>query len=110
MSLAIDEAGWMPRPRWAVSALFLANGYVVGNWAPKIPEMKARLDIGEGVLGLLILVFGLGSLALMPVVGGVVTNLHECLQHTEVTGPVVAFNQNQIAPRRGRDLRQPHPA
>lgn len=72
MSLAIEQAGWMPRSRWAVSALFLANGYVVGNWAPKIPEMKARLDIGEGVLGLLILVFGVGSLVLMPVVGGIV--------------------------------------
>ncbi len=72
MSLAIEQAGWMPRPRLAVSALFLANGYVVGNWAPKIPEVKARLEIGEGTLGLLILVFGLGSLLLMPVVGGVI--------------------------------------
>ncbi|WP_299133905.1 MFS transporter [uncultured Amaricoccus sp.] len=72
MSLAIERAGWMPRPRWAISALFLANGYVVGNWAPKIPELKTRLDIGEGVLGLMILVFGVGSLVLMPVIGGVI--------------------------------------
>ena len=72
MSLASAETGWMPRPRRAVSAMFLANGYVIGNWAPKIPEVKARLDIGEGLLGLLILIFGLGSLVVMPVIGGII--------------------------------------
>ena len=62
----------MPRERAAVSALFLANGYVVGNWAPKIPSFKADLGIDEGVLGLMILAFGIGSLVTMPLVGMVV--------------------------------------
>ena len=62
----------MPRERAAVSALFLLNGYVVGNWAPMIPEFKARLGLDEAVLGLMILVVGAGSLVLMPVVGAAI--------------------------------------
>lgn len=73
MTDAIGErraaAGFMPRERAAVSALFLANGYLVGNWAPRIPSFKADLGIDEGALGLMILAFGLGSLAAMPLVG-----------------------------------------
>jgi len=59
----------MPRERAAVSALFFVNGYVVGNWAPKIPSFKADLGIDEAVLGLMILAFGIGSLVTMPLVG-----------------------------------------
>ncbi len=55
--------------RLAVSTLFLVNGFLVGSWAPKIPVLMARLDITESVMGLLILVFGLGSIAMMPVIG-----------------------------------------
>jgi len=64
--------GYMPRERAAVSALFFVNGYVVGNWAPKIPSFKADLGIDEAVLGLMILAFGIGSLLTMPLVGIVV--------------------------------------
>lgn len=69
MTDATLRAGFMPRERMAVSALFLVNGYVVGNWAPRIPAFKAGLGIDEGALGLMILAFGLGSLAAMPLVG-----------------------------------------
>lgn len=72
MTLALQQSGWMPRERQAVSAMFLMNGYVVGNWAPKIPEFKARLGIDPATLGLLILAFGVGSLLLMPVVGAII--------------------------------------
>jgi MFS family permease len=64
--------GAMPRERVAVSALFLANGYVVGSWAPKIPSFKAALGIDEATLGLMILAFGAGSLITMPLVGALV--------------------------------------
>ena len=63
---------WMPPARLAVSVMFLMNGYVVGSWAPKVPILKARLGIDETTLGFLILAFGLGSLALMPVAGGMI--------------------------------------
>ena len=69
MSDALVTTGYMPRERAAVSALFFVNGYVVGNWAPKIPSFKADLGIDEAVLGLMILAFGIGSLVTMPLVG-----------------------------------------
>lgn len=69
MSETLVLGGFMPRERAAVSALFFVNGYVVGNWAPKIPSFKADLGIDEAVLGLMILAFGVGSLVTMPLVG-----------------------------------------
>ncbi|THK38929.1 MFS transporter [Ensifer sp. MPMI2T] len=65
----------MSKNRLAVSLLFLMNGFVTGSWAPKIPEFKDRLGIGESVLGLLILVFGIGSLVLMPIAGGFIARV-----------------------------------
>nr|WP_245958390.1 MFS transporter [Pelagibacterium sediminicola] len=55
--------------RVAVSILFLVNGFLIGNWAPKIPLLMNRLEIGETVMGLLILAFGIGSVTMMPVIG-----------------------------------------
>lgn len=66
---------YMPKTRLAVSLLFLMNGFITGSWAPKIPEFKERLAIGEGTLGLLILVFGAGSLVLMPIAGSFIARL-----------------------------------
>jgi MFS family permease len=66
---------YMPKTRLAVSLLFLMNGFVTGSWAPKIPEFKERLGIGESVLGLLILMFGVGSLVLMPIAGGFIARM-----------------------------------
>ena len=73
MTDTLTLKGAMPRERAAVSALFLANGYVVGNWAPKIPSFKADLGIDEAALGLMILAFGIGSLITMPLIGALIT-------------------------------------
>ncbi|MDF1608149.1 MFS transporter [Hoeflea sp. YIM 152468] len=59
--------------RLAVSLMFLANGFVVGSWAPKIPEFAARLRLDESDLGLMIMCFGIGSLCAMPAVGALVS-------------------------------------
>lgn len=59
--------------RLAVSLMFLANGFVVGSWAPKIPEFAARLDLDESALGLMIMFFGIGSLCAMPAVGAMIS-------------------------------------
>lgn len=53
------------RGRWAVAALFMANGFMLGSWAPQIPVLVERLGISEFTLGLLILGFGLGAVAAM---------------------------------------------
>lgn len=55
--------------RMAVSALFFANGLMIGSWAPKLPALMARLGISEGTAGLVVLMLGLGSLLVMPVFG-----------------------------------------
>jgi fucose permease len=61
-----------PQSRQAVSALFLANGFTIGSWAPMIPEFKTRLGVTESGLGLLILAFGIGSLIAMPLCGAII--------------------------------------
>jgi MFS family permease len=66
---ARSTPGAIPGERVAVALMFLANGFVIGSWAPKIPEFAARLGLTEGGLGLLIIAFGVGSLAAMPLAG-----------------------------------------
>ena len=53
------------RGRWAVALMFLANGFVMGAWAPQIPLLLPRHQITESTLGLLILVLGLGAVSAM---------------------------------------------
>jgi MFS family permease len=68
MSAAPDIAS-ARRGRRAVAAIFLVNGFLVGSWAPQIPVTMLRLEISEFTLGLMILGFGAGALAAMPVCG-----------------------------------------
>ena len=49
-------------------AFFIA-GLCTASWAPLVPLVKARADIDEGVLGLLLLCLGLGSISAMPITG-----------------------------------------
>jgi predicted MFS family arabinose efflux permease len=64
-----DRAPIVTRERIAVALLFLMNGYIFGGWAPKIPEFAGRLGLDTSGMGLMILVFGVGSLSMMPVAG-----------------------------------------
>lgn len=66
---ALSRAPMITKERIAVALLFLANGYIFGGWAPKIPEFAARLGLDSAGMGLMILVFGIGSLSMMPVAG-----------------------------------------
>lgn len=71
-SPSISAQPFLSPQRLAVSLMFLANGFVVGSWAPKIPEFAARLGLDESELGLMILCFGIGSLCAMPAVGALI--------------------------------------
>ena len=53
------------RGRRAVAAMFAANGFVMGAWAPQIPLLLPRHDISEFTLGLLILTLGIGAVGAM---------------------------------------------
>lgn len=59
--------------RWAVAAMFLANGFVMGAWAPQIPLLMPRHAVTESVLGLLILVLGLGAVSAMLFAGRLIS-------------------------------------
>jgi MFS family permease len=45
-----------------VALLFFINGVVVGSWLPRIPEIRDRLSLDLGTLGLTLAFGGLGSL------------------------------------------------
>lgn len=51
--------------RWAVAALFLINGFNMGAWATQIPKMMERHQIGESVMGVLIVMVGVGAVSAM---------------------------------------------
>lgn len=59
--------------RWAIAAMFFANGFVMGAWAPQIPLLLPRHDITESTLGLLILVLGLGAVGSMLFAGRLIS-------------------------------------
>ncbi|MDO7632220.1 MAG: MFS transporter [Paracoccaceae bacterium] len=58
--------------RYAVAALFFANGFLMGSWAVQIPGLLPRFQISESTLGLLILALGLGAVAAMALTGRII--------------------------------------
>src|ERR1700759_5415746 len=58
-----------PATRLATRIAFLIAGFGVACWAPLVPFAKRRLMVNEGVLGLLLLCLGVGSIMAMTVTG-----------------------------------------
>ncbi|PKR91044.1 MFS transporter [Pleomorphomonas diazotrophica] len=58
-----------PATRLATRLAFLVAGFGVACWAPLIPYAKARLAVDDGVLGLLLLCLGIGSVVAMLMTG-----------------------------------------
>ncbi|HEU4440290.1 MAG TPA: MFS transporter [Methylomirabilota bacterium] len=65
------EAGLAPARR-AVSVCFFVNGAIIASWLPHIPDLKARLDLDDGGLGLLLLAMAAGAIAALPPAGWLV--------------------------------------
>lgn len=63
------------RARYAVAAIFLVNGALVGSWAPLIPFVANRLAIGTGTLGLALLGIAVGAMVAMPLAGAVMSRV-----------------------------------
>lgn len=59
----------------AVSALFFANGAVYGNWLPRLPEIKDRLDVSNSGLAVALLGGGIGGIVGSLAVGRVMSRL-----------------------------------
>jgi predicted MFS family arabinose efflux permease len=57
------------RDAFSTRLVFLIVGFGTAAWAPLVPFVKARTGIDEGVLGLLLLCLGAGSIVTMPLAG-----------------------------------------
>ncbi|NIA67504.1 MFS transporter [Pelagibius litoralis] len=53
------------RARGSITAIFFINGILIGCWASSIPQIKERLALDEGTLGLALLFFAFGSIVAM---------------------------------------------
>ncbi|KJC34016.1 MFS transporter [Bradyrhizobium sp. LTSP849] len=58
-----------PATRLATRLAFLVAGFGIACWAPLVPFAKARLAVDDGVLGLLLLSLGIGSVVAMFLTG-----------------------------------------
>jgi predicted MFS family arabinose efflux permease len=58
-----------PATRLATRLAFLVAGFGLACWAPLVPFAKARLAVDDGVLGLLLLCLGIGSVVAMLLTG-----------------------------------------
>ncbi|ENN87959.1 hypothetical protein RHSP_49886 [Rhizobium freirei PRF 81] len=58
-----------PETRLATRLAFLVAGFALACWAPLVPFAKDRLGVDDGVLGMLLLCLGLGSVAAMLATG-----------------------------------------
>ena len=71
--MTVGPAEYLRTARAAVLAVFFTNGVVIGTWVVRIPAIKERLDLGEGLLGVVLLGAAVGALVAMPVVGALVS-------------------------------------
>ncbi len=69
-ALARAETG-----RWAVGALFFANGLMIGSWGAQIPQLLPRFGIDKATVGLLLLTFAAGAVAALLLSGRVIARL-----------------------------------
>jgi len=58
--------------RWAVFAIFLWHGLLIGGWVPHIPLVKERIAAGPAVFGLALLAIAVGSISSMPFTGALI--------------------------------------
>lgn len=68
----ISEIVAWPRERreqLSTRIAFFIAGFVMAAWAPLVPFAKARAAIDDGVLGLILLCLGVGSIVTMPIAG-----------------------------------------
>jgi MFS family permease len=58
--------------RWAVLAMFFANGALLANWLSRIPQIQANLGMSEGDLGLALMGAAVGVLTALSIAGGLI--------------------------------------
>ncbi|MBJ7222329.1 MULTISPECIES: MFS transporter [unclassified Brenneria] len=64
-----DAISLTKKPIAATRKAFFIAGFSLASWAPLIPLTKERLQVDNGIMGAILLAFGLGSLLMMPLSG-----------------------------------------
>lgn len=57
------------KEQYAARCAFFLAGFTNATWAPMIPTIKERLQIGDDILGMLLLCIGISAFVFMPVAG-----------------------------------------
>jgi MFS family permease len=65
----------MSRSRAAVTAIFFVNGALFGSLFARLPALQAQAAVGDGELGLALLLGALGLLAAQPATGALVARM-----------------------------------
>jgi MFS family permease len=87
------------RARWAVAAIFLANGAIIGTWAAHIPLVAERLGMDHSQLGIALLAMALGALIAMPLGGAAISRLGSAIVTRAATiALLVCFALPLLAP------------
>ncbi|MBA3239077.1 MAG: MFS transporter [Parachlamydiaceae bacterium] len=79
------------KARVATSFMFLVSGLAYSSWAPMVPYAKARLELNEATLGLILLAFGIGALISMPLTGWAVHRFGSRIISTTVAPLMIAL-------------------
>lgn len=59
----------MKDSKLAARLIFLAYGLGISAWAPMVPIIKDKMQFDDSQLGMILLLFGLGSMVMMPLTG-----------------------------------------
>jgi MFS family permease len=60
------------RHRIAVNIAFFINGFVLANWASRLPRIQEIYQIDDGTIGLVLLALSIGAVIAMPFTGWVI--------------------------------------
>jgi MFS family permease len=89
-------AAQVRRARNAVGVTFLASGFAFASWAARIPQVRTRLDVTPGVLGLILLCIAIGSAVSIPLSGVVIVRIGEARTVT-ITALIAAVGLAAVA-------------
>ncbi|WP_203567687.1 MFS transporter [Aestuariimicrobium ganziense] len=84
------------RDVFTTAAVFALNGMMIGSWNARIPAVKEHLDVSLGMMGLIFLCMGLGSLVSMPFTGAVLKRVDIRIVNTAL--PLVAGSVFTLLP------------
>jgi MFS family permease len=79
-----------------VAVAFFASGFAFASWAARIPQVRARLDVTPGVLGLILLCIAIGSAVSIPLAGWVIVRIGEA-RTVAVTAIIAAAGLATVA-------------